>query len=452
MNWTEDALWALAPPLPNLTTVGFGKGVWVGGTDTGEFHFSSDGRRWSPTNTNPSPAPVPGDVLSGAYYSNGYYVICCWGGYGSDTKVIYYTQNPTVEEQWNSFTFANLDPISVVHSAYPVWVFSGDILDHPAIVTMTTLSGAGEAAPLILDGSLGMPDHLNGVFSSITYGEPSGIPAFVAVGTGCDVAPPNTTYAIIYSAQDPTIVGGAGWTQRLKVARGTGNKVFSVTWNGHAFCMVGGETPPNIATPPMVYTSIDGITWVDAVRTQYGTGGTIAAPIAAPNMTFEKVAVTFTNADVGRRITISGSAGGTNDGTFLITSLVSATKIGYYNDNGVAAVLPVAAEWTISKQFSGISHLLTGTKGRIDDLGLTLIVGSGDELSVGGGSGLYLSEIWANYGDLSRPWIRCTLPVHTNILGGLDYLICVGVDDQGKWVSGYYDGGGVLSSLASRRG
>jgi hypothetical protein len=70
----------------------------------------------------------------------------------------------------------------------------------------------------------------------------------------------------------------------------------------------------------------------------------------APNMFLNSAAGLFLSNMVGRYVTITDAAAPANNGTFLITSYVSATQIGYRNANGVATV--DAGSWVIPHRIS----------------------------------------------------------------------------------------------------
>jgi hypothetical protein len=75
-----------------------------------------------------------------------------------------------------------------------------------------------------------------------------------------------------------------------------------------------------------------------------GTGDNIGG--AAPAMTLSDAAGGFAPWMVGKNITIAGATTGTNNGTFLVTSYVSPTQIGYTNGAGVAEPFP--GTWSVS--------------------------------------------------------------------------------------------------------
>lgn len=63
-------------------------------------------------------------------------------------------------------------------------------------------------------------------------------------------------------------------------------------------------------------------------------GDTISG--TAPYMTLTIAAASFSSSMVGMSVTIAGATTGTNNGTFLITSVGSSTQITYVNASGVA--------------------------------------------------------------------------------------------------------------------
>jgi len=83
--------------------------------------------------------------------------------------------------------------------------------------------------------------------------------------------------------------------------------------------------------------------------TRTGTGDSFTG--TAPDMHIVDAAGTFLETDVGRYITITGSTTGANNGTFLITSYVSATEVVYTNASGVAEAFPgtwsLEGAWTL---------------------------------------------------------------------------------------------------------
>ncbi len=78
--------------------------------------------------------------------------------------------------------------------------------------------------------------------------------------------------------------------------------------------------------------------------THAGTGDSFA--VASGVVTLTDAAAAFVAADVGRSITIAGATTAANNGTFTITSFVSATQVRYSNPSAVAQAYPGA--WSIT--------------------------------------------------------------------------------------------------------
>jgi hypothetical protein len=83
--------------------------------------------------------------------------------------------------------------------------------------------------------------------------------------------------------------------------------------------------------------------------TRTGTGDSFTG--TAPNMHLVDAAGTFLETDVGRYITITGATTGANNGTFLVTSYLSATEVVYTNASGVAeaftGIWSIEGAWTL---------------------------------------------------------------------------------------------------------
>lgn len=83
-------------------------------------------------------------------------------------------------------------------------------------------------------------------------------------------------------------------------------------------------------------------------QTSTGTGDNITG--TAPDMTLTDAGASFTEADVGRWLTIAGATTGGNNGTFLIAGYTSGTVIDYYNAAGAAEAY--TGTWTINEGYS----------------------------------------------------------------------------------------------------
>lgn len=78
------------------------------------------------------------------------------------------------------------------------------------------------------------------------------------------------------------------------------------------------------------------ITGLIGSSTQTGTGDDISGPDASDKATITDAGATFTGADVGRIIVISGASNGANNGTFLITDFIDANNIKIANSAAIA--------------------------------------------------------------------------------------------------------------------
>ena len=83
-------------------------------------------------------------------------------------------------------------------------------------------------------------------------------------------------------------------------------------------------------------------------QTATGSGDSFA--ISGSDVTLTDAGATFTQADVGRFITITGATTGGNDGTFLITEYVDANNIKYVNASGATEAF--AGTWEINDPYS----------------------------------------------------------------------------------------------------
>lgn len=87
------------------------------------------------------------------------------------------------------------------------------------------------------------------------------------------------------------------------------------------------------------------------LSTSNGVGDAISAP-AAGLQTITDAAGLFVAADVGRFITIAGSAGGLNDGTFLVTANPGPTQLTYLASPTGAAEPAYAGAWKVNEPYT----------------------------------------------------------------------------------------------------
>jgi len=97
----------------------------------------------------------------------------------------------------------------------------------------------------------------------------------------------------------------------------------------------------NAAGVAEVYPGIYGI----GVQTSTNTGDTIGG--AAPNMTLTDAAATWTAADVGKHISISGATTPANEGVFEITAIDPTGKIASYTNGGGVAEAFAGGTWCV---------------------------------------------------------------------------------------------------------
>lgn len=86
-------------------------------------------------------------------------------------------------------------------------------------------------------------------------------------------------------------------------------------------------------------------------QTSTGTGDAISAP-AAGLQTITDAAGLFVATDVGQFITISGSSGGLNDGTFLVTARPGATQLTYLASPTGAAEPAYGGTWVVRNPYT----------------------------------------------------------------------------------------------------
>lgn len=77
-----------------------------------------------------------------------------------------------------------------------------------------------------------------------------------------------------------------------------------------------------------------------------GTGDSLSAP-SGSTQTLTDAAATFTSSYVGRRLTLAGATGPTNNGVFIITAAPSGTTLEFTNANGVVEA-SFTGTWAIS--------------------------------------------------------------------------------------------------------
>lgn len=82
-----------------------------------------------------------------------------------------------------------------------------------------------------------------------------------------------------------------------------------------------------------------------------GTGDAITAP-SSGTQTLTDAGAAWTDADIGRFITIASSSGGLNDGTFLVTAVPSGTQITYLAAATGAAEDPFAGTWKVNEPYT----------------------------------------------------------------------------------------------------
>jgi len=85
--------------------------------------------------------------------------------------------------------------------------------------------------------------------------------------------------------------------------------------------------------------------------TQTGTGDSVTAPDGNDLQTLTDAGATFTTADVGRFIVITGMANADNNGTFLVAEYVDGTNIKIYNTNASAGAETSAFSWDIREPY-----------------------------------------------------------------------------------------------------
>jgi hypothetical protein len=85
--------------------------------------------------------------------------------------------------------------------------------------------------------------------------------------------------------------------------------------------------------------------------TSNGTGDSITAP-SSGTQTLTDAGATFTNADIGRFITIAGSSGGLNDTTSLVTAVPSGTQITYLAAGSGVLEASFTGTWKVNEPYT----------------------------------------------------------------------------------------------------